>query len=46
MRVPNAPFGCIKATVVPLDPGRGVSSIALLPAATTASIAAAQSLTR
>ncbi len=27
IRVPNAVFGCTKATVVPRDPGRGCSSI-------------------
>ena len=36
----------MKATVVPRDPGRGTSSIALLPAATTAFMASAQFFTR
>ena len=27
IRVPNAPLGCTKATVVPRDPGRGTSSM-------------------
>ena len=45
-RVPKAPLGCTKATVVPRDPGRGFSSMSFPPAARTASTAAAQSSTR
>ena len=45
-RVPKAPLGCTKATVVPRDPGRGFSSMSFPPVARTASTAAAQSSTR
>ena len=46
MSVPKLPFGWTKATVVPRLPGRGASSMAVAPAATMASSAAAQSSTR
>ena len=46
IRVPKLPLGCTKATVVPRLPGRGAWSIAVAPAATIASSAAAQSSTR
>ena len=39
MSVPKDPFGWTKATVVPREPGRGAASMALPPAATTASSA-------
>ena len=44
--VPKLPLGWMKATVVPRLPGRGAWSIAVAPAATIASSAAAQSSTR
>ena len=46
MSVPKLPFGWTKATVVPLEPGRGAVSMAVPPAATTAASAAAQSSPR
>ena len=46
MSVPKDPFGWTKATVVPREPGRGAASMALPPAATTASSATPQSATR
>ena len=44
--VPRLPFGWMKATIVPLLPGRGAGSIGVAPAATIAASAAAQSSTR
>ena len=41
MRVPKLPFGWMKATVVPRDPGRGSLSIGVAPAATIEASAAA-----
>ncbi len=46
IRVPNAAFGWMKATVVPRLPGRGWSSITRPPASFTACRAAAQLSTR
>ena len=46
MRVPRRPFGWMKATVVPRDPGRGALSMGVAPAATIDSRAWAQSSTR
>ena len=46
MRVPRAPLGCTKATVVPLEPGRGASSMRRPPACRTAASAVATSVTR
>ena len=46
MSVPKDPFGWTNATVVPREPGRGAASMALPPAATTASSATPQSATR
>ena len=44
--VPNEPFGCTNATVVPREPGRGALSMPVPPAAMMASSAAPQSATR
>ena len=46
MRVPKLPFGWMKATVVPRDPGRGSLSIGVAPAATIEASASAQLSTR
>ena len=46
MSVPNAVFGCTKATVVPREPGRGASSMTRPPWSFTAWSATAQSATR
>ena len=46
MRVPKLPFGCMNATVVPREPGRGALSIGVAPAAIIAASASAQLSTR
>jgi hypothetical protein len=46
IRVPKAPLGCTKATVVPRDPGRGTWSMTSPPWSLTDWRAAAQSSTR
>ena len=46
MRVPKAPFGWTKATVVPREPGRGTWSMTWPPWSFTDWSAAAQSATR
>jgi hypothetical protein len=46
IRVPKLPLGWMKATVVPLLPGRGAWSIGVAPAAIMAASASAQSSTR
>jgi hypothetical protein len=46
IRVPKLPLGWMKATVVPLEPGRGAWSIGVAPAATIEASASPQSATR